>query len=766
VGKKPKRQRSSSRVPESLALQAAKDKVAPEKNAATPPRKLASRTWLPQAATVFFAAMLLRLVHFWSMSATPIYQVLIGDCWQYDQWAQRISSGQWLGTEIFYQTPLYPYFLGVIYAVFGHSVWIVRLVQALLGSMSCVFIARAGTRFFNERVGWIAGLLLACYPPAIFFDGILQKASLDLFLMCGLVWMLSRLQDQWRDSEAIATGILMGCLILNRENAWVLVPIVLGWMAWVRWSAVKLNRSWLAPASLLLGMSLVLLPVGYRNYIVGGEFLLTTSQMGPNFYIGNHRGASGWYDSMRPDRGDPRYESTDARILAEQAEGRSLTPREISQYWMRRSMNDIVAAPSEWFRLLLWKSFLTWNQTETVDGEGIRVHASYSPVLAVISWVLNFGVLTALGVLGVWMTRDNFKRVWVLYAMIAAFAFAVTLFFVFARYRYPLVPLVLLFAAAGLHQTLHRFRIGGWHIHRTELSIAAGLAALTAVATCWPLPKIYNDEVTYFSVGTALNDLERFEDAEVQFEKAIKIRPTFMPAYVNWSNAAKRLNKTDLAGRLLQAALELDPNNALAHFNLATLQLERGDLDSAEYSAKRALELDPYLIPAISVIGRLEMSRGNQEAAIEMMRRAVQVDPKSFEAVSELAMSLMNAGYLDEAVMALERSLQIQPAHAPAANNLAWLLATGPDEIRNGDRAVELALQVCVAVEFQNADFLDTLAAAYAEAGDFPLAEKYAQEALKILSRSGQTGKMERCRSRLDGYQKGFPFRDPDLQQK
>ncbi len=250
------------------------------------------------------------------MRDSPLFSVLICDCGQYDQWAQRIAAGDWIGHEVFYQTPLYPYLLAVIYRVCGHSVWAVRLLQALFGTVACVALARAGTRFFAERVGWIAGVLLALYPPAIFFDGILQKASLDLLLMTTLLWALAVAQDELRPRWFVLVGCLLGAMTLNRENSAALVPVVLVWIGSLGWP--NLSRAFLARASMfVLGMALVLMPVGLRNYYVGNAFLLTTAQMGPNFYIGNHRGADGGYAPMRAGRGEPGFEGLDARLLAE-----------------------------------------------------------------------------------------------------------------------------------------------------------------------------------------------------------------------------------------------------------------------------------------------------------------------------------------------------------------------------------------------------------------------------------------------------------------
>src|SRR5260370_3108612 len=95
------------------------------------------------ALAVFLTAVALRLFHVWQLRRAPFFTLLMGDSKGYDEWAQRIAHGDWLGHEVFYQAPLYPYLLVVNYSLLGRSLLLVRVVQALIGSLSCVLIALA-----------------------------------------------------------------------------------------------------------------------------------------------------------------------------------------------------------------------------------------------------------------------------------------------------------------------------------------------------------------------------------------------------------------------------------------------------------------------------------------------------------------------------------------------------------------------------------------------------------------------------------------------
>jgi len=103
--------------------------------------------WLVVAAAFF-----LRLIYLFQIDATPLFYNLAGDGRIYDEWAQRIAGGDWLEQGVFYQTPLYPYFLGVLQLVFDRNLWLIRFLQIILGAISCGLIFRIGERFYFALV--------------------------------------------------------------------------------------------------------------------------------------------------------------------------------------------------------------------------------------------------------------------------------------------------------------------------------------------------------------------------------------------------------------------------------------------------------------------------------------------------------------------------------------------------------------------------------------------------------------------------------------
>ncbi len=238
--------------------------------------------------------------------------------------------------------------------------------------------------FRQEKLAGLPAFCSPCMPLLLFFDLLLQKAVLGIFFMCLLLFLLSKAtsHDNSRRQPGvwILIGVVLACFALVRENALILIPAVGAWLIFYNWKS-GWKQILIKGACVVLGLTIVFFPVTLRNYVVGGEFILTTSQMGPNFFIGNSKEATGFYRPLIWDRSDWKFERVDAQNLAEKALGRKLTPNEVSDYWLSETLGQIRQDPLRWLRLMGKKWLMTWNAVEISDSESIYAHYRYSSLL-------------------------------------------------------------------------------------------------------------------------------------------------------------------------------------------------------------------------------------------------------------------------------------------------------------------------------------------------------------------------------------------------
>jgi tetratricopeptide (TPR) repeat protein len=651
---------------------------------------LPHQPYLPQfarwAAAIFAVAIAIRLAHVALLRSSPFFDVLLGDARGYDEWARRIAGGEWIGRDVFYQAPLYPYFLGLLYSIAGRDLLVVRIVQAFVGAGACVLVGLAAARLFGSRAGRVAGFGLALYAPAIFFDALLQKSVLDVFFVSLGVWLVARLlTGRTEPTSWLALGLAMGGLSLTRENALVFVVVTLVWI-------ILRSRTTGTPGTrtsgtlgthpigtrgtlgtlgtFACGLAIVLVPVAARNYAVGGGFYLTTSQFGPNFYIGNHPGADGTYVSLKPGRGAPEFERQDATELAEQAMKRPLTPREVSSYWTDRALRFITSEPAAWGRLLLRKAALLANTSEMLDTESQESHAEVSWLLRALGPVGHFGVLVPLAALGIWITWSDRRRLWPLTAMLAAYAASVVLLYVFARYRFPLVPLLLTFAAGGVAS------IADWGRRQKRLSLALGVAALVVftIAVNVPmLPAARMRAITETNLGAGLHEAGRFEEAVPRYEKAIVIRPDYLPAYNNLGITLRTQGRLDEAIRAYERGLEAG-NYPELHFNLANALIASGRAREAESHLKLALAASPGSAGTHNNLGMALAEQGRVEEAAAEFRAAIAAEPASSTAHRNLGNLLATLGRTEDGLRSLSMAVEVDPNDADARYDFGSLL--------------------------------------------------------------------------------------------
>ena len=513
-------------------------------------------------------AAALRLAHLAAISGSPFAEALQLDHLAYDSWAQRIARGQLIGDGPFFVDPLYAYLLGGIYAVAGRSLLLVRLLQIGLGVATCWLAARIARRAHGDAaLATLAALLVALFIPAVHYESAIEKTALGVFL-------LTLALDRYlvgTTGAALAAGVALGAGVLARGTFLVLLPAgALGLIDWRAWRG-SLPRA----ASFALGALAVIGLATAHNLAASGELVLTTANAGQNFYIGQHPGNTlGVYTPPPFVRPDPQYEEGDFRAEAARRAGQPLGAAATSRFWSGEGLAAVGADPGAAAARTLRKLYLFWHQYETPDNDDIALLADVSPVLRLpILWM---GVLAPLALLGAVVGWRRWP-VRVLAATAVLYCAAVIAFFVLARFRAPLVPLLAVLAAGGIGWLRVTAGAGEWG---RAGAAAAGAAALALLLSTYP----------------AWLDGAR--------------RSSLAIAYHNYGAGRAAAGDTDAAIAAYQRAVAIDANSVPASLRaLGDIHLARGQYDLAEQAMRRVLALRPDSRSAQDALARLEQAR-------------------------------------------------------------------------------------------------------------------------------------------------------------
>jgi tetratricopeptide (TPR) repeat protein len=204
--------------------------------------------------------------------------------------------------------------------------------------------------------------------------------------------------------------------------------------------------------------------------------------------------------------------------------------------------------------------------------------------------------------------------------------------------------------------------------------------------------------------------------------------------------------------------LELDPLYTSAYYFRGHMWEEKGDLDNAIEDYTKVIEINPNLEKAYLDRATAWGRKGEYDKAIEDLNKALELNPNQSMVYDTRGNAWQMKGEYDKAIDDYVKALELNPNLFVPYNNLAWLLATCSDaRYRSGEKAVELALK---AAEL-NPDIttMDTLAAAYAEAGNFEKAVSTMKSIIDLLNQQGRTELLEIYNTHLESYKAGKPWR-------
>ncbi|MBW3598524.1 MAG: tetratricopeptide repeat protein [Planctomycetes bacterium] len=295
----------------------------------------------------------------------------------------------------------------------------------------------------------------------------------------------------------------------------------------------------------------------------------------------------------------------------------------------------------------------------------------------------------------------------------------------------------------------------------------------------------------WHGLAEALVNQEKYDEALETINKAIAAAPEEPMGFNMRARIHALKEDIEAAADDLDQALKLDEENIPALLMRARVRQLQGESKAALEDVNRALELRPGLVQGLELRSALLAASDKLEEAIGDLRKLLHADPQHMEWRLQLALyhqadsrprkaiqlfneileddpqnvialrgrgdAYISIGEHKKAVADLEAALKLQPENDGILNNLAWLLATSPDdEVRNGERAIELATKACEVTEYKEAHILSTLASGYAEQGDWENAIKWSEKAVEL----GEGEVKEQLENELKSYREKKPWRE------
>jgi tetratricopeptide (TPR) repeat protein len=564
----------------------------------------------------------------------PSFFFPIVDAGAYDAIARELAANGNISPRLFWQPFLYPVFLAATYLISGGSILAAKVLQAIIGSLTCSLVFILGNRQLGKNVGLAAATITALYGPVILFEGELLAAGLAAFFAVLLVLLFTIVADRSRPLLVVTLGIVAGLSLLTRPT----IAPFLAVTSLVLLLLAGRRRGWkpaLVSAGLgLSGFLLVVIPVALLSQSVTGDLGVLPSSGGLNAYIGNNPSMCETL-TIRP--GDDW-----GRLLDQPNRAGYEGPAESNRYFYREVGRFAREEPSRFLIGLGAKTLRLISSRELPRNFDPYLAGEWSWLQRGLTWKVGhfgfpFGLLLPLAVVGVARSWRRLGLPAILFMTL--YPAAIILIFVAARYRAPMIPVLSLAAAAGGAALISDFRRRRWR----RLGIAA--SAMTAIVLLSTVPGPFCEEEAslradfFYCLGHSHAERGEPDLAISSYQQALAENPNLPQVHYNLGLLFESRDDLDQAASHFTEATRLDPAHARALNNLGSVAESRGDLEEAERRFTRALGLDPELAVAQRNLGNVRLQLGRPGEALEPLRKALELEAQEPSRVSSVPSS-------------------------------------------------------------------------------------------------------------------------------
>ena len=641
------------------------------------------------------------------------------------------------------------------------SIFVLRSLGFLSGIVQFVLVFFSLRFLFPARTALVGLLLAVCLPMQLYLAHYVTNEMLAASLATATLYLCLRLlkSDTPRASQFAWLGLTLGGAMLAKVTSVLLLPIIIaaiaGKLAYAR-----------APIAISLRNLGLLLAICFA--VCGWHYAHIWLTFGTPL-VGNWDVISGfpWWQ-------DPGYHTAADYLRF----GRSLlnpffcgfagfADGIYSTLWGDGLCGGTASMNVAWNQQLMAAGYL-WAVIPTaliLVGAVVAIVQFIRKPSSELFLLIGFCTVIALGLIFMTLKVPSYAQVKAFYALSAV------------------TPLCF-FGTLGWETLTHRRA-------RFQLALSALLVvwAMNSFATYWVVPSVPQ----HLYAAKTLGPHGKIDRAAAEAIKAVEADPSSAAARGFHSLALNALGRDEEAIKEAERAIELNPDDSAAHLDLA-ISAKRSDTQHAIAEARRAIDVGPENSSAYQLLMNFLFESDRYNECIELGREWLFVSPYDEAVHSALGVAMVQNGDLVSAARHVGYVMMLRPkyeqAHADprqillslarepdglqrlreiAANapdsprmldELAWLLATYPDsKSRDGTEAVRLAERACDLTERRVPALLDTLAAAYAETGDFPRAISVAEEALNRARGSGDNDAVKLTESLLASLRHNLPYR-------
>lgn len=594
---------------------------------------------------LFIFAIIVRAIYYIGFMNNPFFDFInpASDQINFDNAAIGFANGSILaegGGESY--APLYKYFIGFIYWIFGRNFYAVWAIQFIVGAIGSVLMFLITIRFFNKKVAIICSIIFALYGPNLFYEGNLLRASLTEFLAIVLFYYLLRYKEETRLKYIILSATFLSLLIQCRPNNLTLVPFVFYFIYSIVHSLPTKTK--IKQIIIFLAVLVVVgIPLMARTVAVHKKFVFYDTSGDYAFLYGNlpEYVGVGW---------DNRYYTSKVTNIINKTSEANVS---VYSYVLK----NIMKFPLDYLKLYCRKTYWFFNNYEFPSNGNYYLYQHFSLILK--NPTGNFAILFALTIVGIAITYKNYKRYLIIYFFLAGLTLSVIIVYPVSRFRMPIVPFFMIFASYTIYYIFQKI------YQRKSKTCLFSILSVAIVAYLLKTPggsfyKIRPVDYSNMSFSYMKNKNKYDLSKSTQFlQKSWNLNSTINRQYMEIYNKQKSEGKK--TKRRLLETVSLDFLSK-AYNAMAYNSFRKGELKETINYANKILEINYEDLGVQKLLGASYLQAGDYLNAINIFKKCIMVKPEDADNYFNLIIALNKSKKNNnEAIYYSLKALSIDP---------------------------------------------------------------------------------------------------------